>query len=47
MEDIKKEKLFSEFPPVTPAEWERKIMDDLKGADYENANQSLLYLGRS
>jgi methylmalonyl-CoA mutase len=30
-----KEKLFSEFPPVTPAEWEQKIIKDLKGADYE------------
>jgi len=30
-----KKKLFSEFPPVTPAEWEQKIIKDLKGADYE------------
>jgi len=28
-------KLFSEFPPVTTAEWETKIRADLKGADYE------------
>jgi methylmalonyl-CoA mutase len=27
-------KLFSEFPPVTVAEWEEKIKEDLKGADY-------------
>lgn len=36
MEDkIKKEKLFPEFPPVTVAEWEERIIKDLKGADYE------------
>jgi len=29
------EKLFSEFPPVTTQEWEAKIIEDLKGADYE------------
>jgi len=29
------EKLFSEFPPVTTQEWEEKIIEDLKGADYE------------
>jgi methylmalonyl-CoA mutase len=29
------EKLFSEFPPVTVAEWEELIRKDLKGADYE------------
>jgi methylmalonyl-CoA mutase len=29
------EKLFSEFPPVTVAEWEELIKKDLKGADYE------------
>ena len=28
-------KLFSEFPPVTTAEWEAKITADLKGADYD------------
>ena len=27
-------KLFSDFPPVTVAEWEAKIREDLKGADY-------------
>ncbi|HPT13927.1 MAG TPA: methylmalonyl-CoA mutase family protein [Bacteroidales bacterium] len=28
-------KLFSEFPPVSTAEWEAKIIEDLKGADYQ------------
>lgn len=28
-------KLFSEFPPVTTEQWEEKINEDLKGADYE------------
>ena len=28
-------KLFSEFPPVTTAQWEDQIAVDLKGADYE------------
>lgn len=27
--------LFSEFPPVSKKEWEEKIINDLKGADYE------------
>ena len=27
--------LFSEFPSVSPSEWEKKINIDLKGADYE------------
>jgi len=27
--------LFSEFPPVKTEEWERKILEDLKGADYK------------
>lgn len=31
----KKDKLFSEFPPVTVQEWEDRIRQDLKGADYE------------
>lgn len=30
-----KNKLFSDFPPVTTAEWEAKITADLKGADYD------------
>ena len=30
-----KEKLFSDFPPVSTQEWMDKIMVDLKGADYE------------
>jgi len=29
------EKLFGSFPPVTTAEWEARISDDLKGADYQ------------
>jgi len=31
----KQTSLFSEFPPVTTAEWEEKIAKDLKGASYE------------
>ncbi len=30
-----KEKLFNEFPPVTADEWKNKIVEDLKGADYD------------
>jgi methylmalonyl-CoA mutase len=30
-----KEKLFSEFPPVTTEEWMEKVTVDLKGADFE------------
>ncbi|MFU8843561.1 MAG: methylmalonyl-CoA mutase family protein [Bacteroidales bacterium] len=33
--DQKNEKLFTDFPPVTTGEWEAKIREDLKGADYE------------
>ncbi len=29
------DKLFNEFPPVPTADWEAKIVEDLKGADYE------------
>ncbi len=32
-----KDKLFSEFPPITTAEWEAVINKDLKGADYEKS----------
>ncbi len=36
MENDKKPKgLFSEFPPVTREQWEERIQQDLKGADYE------------
>jgi len=28
-------KLFTEFPPITTEQWEEKINQDLKGADYE------------
>jgi len=34
-ENTKKPNLFQEFPPVSTAEWEQKILEDLKGADYE------------
>ena len=30
-----KEKLFTDFPPITTEEWMAKIMADLKGADFE------------
>lgn len=30
-----KEKLFSEFPPVTTQQWMEKVVADLKGADFE------------
>ncbi|MBR5457118.1 MAG: methylmalonyl-CoA mutase small subunit [Bacteroidaceae bacterium] len=33
--DKEKEKLFSEFPPVSAENWKEKIIEDLKGADYE------------
>jgi methylmalonyl-CoA mutase len=33
----KKQKLFSDFAPVTTDEWEAKINADLKGRDYERA----------
>ncbi len=32
---MSEQKLFSEFPPVTTEQWEEKIKQDLKGADYE------------
>jgi methylmalonyl-CoA mutase len=32
---VEKEKLFTEFPPVTTEKWEEVIKADLKGADYE------------
>jgi methylmalonyl-CoA mutase len=35
MEDKINKKLFLEFPPITAQEWDKKIIDDLKGADYE------------
>lgn len=33
--DQKKETLFGTFPPVATSEWEARITDDLKGADYQ------------
>ncbi len=35
MDDKRKPRLFEEFPPVSTSDWEAKIHDDLKGADYE------------
>jgi methylmalonyl-CoA mutase len=35
MDQKKDEKLFNEFPAITTAEWEAKIREDLKGADYD------------
>ena len=32
---INKERLFTDFPPVSTQEWEQRILEDLKGADYE------------
>ncbi|GMT44288.1 MAG: methylmalonyl-CoA mutase small subunit [bacterium] len=32
---MEKEKLFTEFTPVAPAEWKEKILHDLKGTDYD------------
>lgn len=32
---MEKKILFSEFPPVSTQEWEAKISEDLKGADYD------------
>ena len=32
--EFNREKLFAEFPPVTTRQWEDKIHEDLKGADY-------------
>ncbi|HLN52180.1 MAG TPA: methylmalonyl-CoA mutase family protein [Lentimicrobium sp.] len=32
---VKTDQLFSEFPPVSTEQWEAKIEQDLKGADYE------------
>ncbi len=35
MAEKSNEKLFTEFPPVSTAEWEAVIREDLKGADYD------------
>lgn len=35
MATTKREKLFTEFPPVSTEQWEEVIKADLKGADYE------------
>jgi len=34
MED-KKDRLFTDFPPMSAADWDAKIREDLKGVDYE------------
>ena len=34
-DELNETALFSEFPPVSTAEWEEKIAKDLKGASYE------------
>lgn len=34
-ENIKRDKLFIDFPPVSDQDWQQKIGEDLKGADYE------------
>ena len=33
--DKEKERLFGEFPPVSAESWKEKIVEDLKGADYD------------
>jgi methylmalonyl-CoA mutase len=35
MDSNSNDKLFGEFPPLTTQQWEDKIHEDLKGADYE------------
>ena len=35
MQQTPDDKLFSDFPGLTRQEWEQKIREDLKGADYE------------
>jgi methylmalonyl-CoA mutase len=35
MDDKKKPLLFEDFPPVSTTDWEAKIIEDLKGADYD------------
>ncbi|MFO7657685.1 MAG: methylmalonyl-CoA mutase family protein [Bacteroidales bacterium] len=35
MEQLSDKKLFTEFPPINTAQWEEKIAEDLKGADYQ------------
>jgi methylmalonyl-CoA mutase len=35
MANSKNQKLLTEFPPVSTEQWEEKIQQDLKGADYE------------
>lgn len=35
MDQENKRNLFSDFPPISTKQWEEKIIEDLKGADYE------------
>jgi methylmalonyl-CoA mutase len=35
MDDNKDRKLFTEFPPITAEQWKNKVVEDLKGADFE------------
>ena len=35
MANTNREKLFTEFPPVSTEQWEAVIATDLKGADYD------------
>lgn len=35
MANNRNKKLLNEFPPITTSQWEAKIQEDLKGADYE------------
>ena len=38
MATTKREKLFTEFPPVSTEQWEEVIKADLKGANLSDAN---------
>ncbi len=33
--DKQDKKLFADFPPTPPADWKQKVVDELKGADFE------------
>lgn len=35
MDENQDKKLFTEFPPVTAEQWKNKVVEDLKGADFE------------
>ena len=40
MAKTNREKLFTEFPPVSTEQWEEVIAADLEGADYERASHA-------